>query len=286
VTRRIVIALLSTAAAYTPIPKIELSDNGPGQAPAITSSLTQPSGQSASKTIGAQFPPEFTYNPKFDVPGCKPDDEKNATCPDNTKLGTIDVTTPFGSASGPVNLMTDLRLVGFLSAYLGAIQERVVGTIFVTDKGGAEVVFDNLPDIPVTSSKIALDGGPKGALVTPRRCGTYNVQAHLVSHDGSVVDKALPVVIDGCPAALTLTGVRLAGRVLHWKTSEPARTNVTLLIRNRRDNEWGEATSGHTNATTLRLPGLPAGTYEAVLRAVTADGRASPARTLRFRIGR
>lgn len=281
-TRRILVALLTTAAAYTPIPKIELSDHGPGQAPAITSSLTQPSGQSASKTISAQFPPEFTYNPGFRVPGCSPEDEKNATCPDDTKLGTIDVTTPFGSASGPVNLMADLRLVGFLSAYLGAIQERVVGTIFVSDKGGAEVVFDNLPNIPVTASKIALDGGPKGALVTPRRCRTYQVKAHLVSHDGDVVDQALPVAVDGCPAALTLTHARLTGRVLRWKTSEPARTNVTLLRRGVTD--WGEAISGHTNAAMMRLPGLPAGTYRAVLRAVAADGRASPARTLRFRI--
>jgi hypothetical protein len=281
--RRRAAVLAAGAAAYTPVPALELSTHAPSAAPAITSTLVQPSGQNATRTISATFPHDFTYNPRFHVPGCEPADEEAATCPPDSRLGTIDVSSPFGDASGPVHLMRDLRLVAFIGAYAGLVQMRMVGTISIHDDGGAEIVFDNLPDIPTTYGRIALEGGDRGPLVNPRRCGAYSVHARLVSQQDEVVEQDLPVVIEGCGAAVVVRRPRVARGVLRWAVSEPAVTRVLLLRRGRSD--WRQVGAWRRAKPLLRLPALHAGTYRALLRATAADGRTSPARALRFVVG-
>ncbi|MEA2126261.1 MAG: hypothetical protein QOI80_3043 [Solirubrobacteraceae bacterium] len=277
-------ALLAAAsAAYTPVPLLELSTHAPSAAPAITSTLTQPGGQAATRTISATFPHDFTYNPRFHVPGCEPADEQAASCPADTRLGTIEVTSPFGQATGPVHLMRDLRLVAFLGAYAGLVQMRMVGQISVHDDGAAEIVFDDLPDIPATYGRIALDGGDRGALVNPRRCGHYTVHSRLVSHQGDVVEQDLPVSIEGCGAAVAVRRPRVAGRVLRWALSEPAVTRVVLFRDGRAG--WRQVGAWRRARTQLRLPRLRAGAYRVLLRATSADGRTSPARSVRFVVG-
>jgi hypothetical protein len=281
--RRRLAALAAASAAYTPIPALELSTHAPLAAPAITSSLTQPSGQNATRTIAAVFPHAFTYNPRFHVPGCAPADEQAGTCPEATRLGTIEVTTPFGSANGPVNLMRDLRLVAFMDAYGGLIQQRMVGTVTVHDDGAAEIVFDNLPNIPATFGRIALEGGDHGVLVNPRECGRYTVHAKLTSHQDEVVEQDLPIAITGCHREVAVRRPRFAGRVLRWAVSEPAVTRVLLLRRTPR--EWRQVRAWRTARTRLELASaLAPGRWQFLLRAVTADGRASFARAVRVRV--
>jgi hypothetical protein len=281
--RRRVAALAAASAAYTPVPALELSTHAPLQAPAITSTLTQPAGQNATRTISAVFPHAFTYNPRFRVPGCQPADEQAETCPEASRLGTIDVTTRYGSGSGPVHLMRDLRLVAFVSALGGLYKQRMVGTVSVHDDGAAEIVFDNLPDISATYGRIALEGGDKGVLLNPRECGTYQVHAKLTSQQDEVVEQDLPIAIEGCRGEVRVRRARFAGRVLRWAVSEPAATRVLLMRRGPR--EWRQVRAWRTRGTTLKLrSALGAGRWQFWLRAVTADGRASFAQVVRVRV--
>lgn len=280
--RRALAILASTAAAYTPIPGLELSERGPMRAPAITSTLTQPGGQSGTRTIAARFPSAFTYNPGFAVVGCTAQAEASESCGEESRIGEVFVRSSFGDATGPMHLTEDLRLVGFLGSYAGLVRQRIVGTIIVGDDGSAEVVFDDLPDIPVTFSRISLAGGSRGILMTPARCGTYEVRAHFVSHRDEVSDHMLPVEIEGCPAPLRIAAVRLDGRTLRWEVSGADHTEVRLLRKARR--AWREVRSWRRTETALVLPSRLRGAFRADLRAFSADGRASPARSKRFRL--
>jgi hypothetical protein len=71
--------------------------------------------------------------------------------------------------------------------------------------------------------------------------------------------------------------------VLRWAVSAAARTEVVVLRGSK--GVWSEVARRTVRGTSWRLPGLGAGRYRAVLRALAADGRASPARTIAFRVG-
>jgi hypothetical protein len=71
--------------------------------------------------------------------------------------------------------------------------------------------------------------------------------------------------------------------VLRWAVSEPAVTRVLLLEHKR--HEWRQVRAWRTARTTLKLPSaLRPGRWEFLLRAVTADGRASFAREVHVRV--
>jgi hypothetical protein len=264
-------------AAYAPVAALALSTHVASHPPGVTATLTQAGGQSATKRIVTRFPSAFTYNPAFAVDGCEPADEQAATCPEASRLGTVEARSPFGEAEGPVHLTSDLRLVGFLGAYAGLVQVRFTGRITVADDGSPVLAFDDLPNIPASFSRISLEGGSKSLFVNPRRCGTYAVHADLESHASEHVGADLPLRIDGCPTAVAIRRPRVVRGVLRWRTSEPAVTGVVLLRGGAR------IASRRTGGGAWRLPRLREGRYRAILRARTDDGRVSPARTVRFR---
>lgn len=272
---------LALLAAYTPGVSVELSDTAPGVVPAVTSQMTFDPDQSATYAIAARFPLAFTYNPGFDVPGCAPADEAAATCPESSRIGEVEAVSPFGTGEGPVYVTADLRMVAFLRSYAGLINFRSEGTIQALDDGTAELRFTGLPDIPATSGRIALEGGDRGLLVNPRRCGRYDVAVRFDSHGGESAQATAPVTIEGCPPPVTVRRLRLRGGRLTWRVSEPSTSTVLLL--GRRDGAWRERRRWRTTATAVRVGRPPSGRYRLVVRARTADGRGSPARTLSLR---
>jgi hypothetical protein len=272
---------LALLAAYTPGVAIELSDAAPGAVPAVTSRMTFDPDQNATYAISARFPPAFTYNPDFDVPGCEPADEAAERCPAESRIGEVEAVSPFGSAAGPVHLMSDLRLVAHLRSYGGLVSFRSEGTITALDDGTAELRFTGLPDVPATSGRVALEGGSRGILVNPLHCGTYEVAVRFEAHGGETADVTAPVPIRGCQRKLRVRSVRLEGRRLTWRLSEPAVSTVLLLAR--RDGAWRERRRWRTSATQVRVGRLPAGRYRFVVRAQASDGRGSAATSLSLR---
>jgi hypothetical protein len=281
--RRQIAALAAASAAYAPLPALELSTHGAAAVPGVTATYTQADGETPTRTITSVFPSAFTYNPALDVPGCAPDDEAAATCPEASRIGTLVVTSPLGTADGPVHLMRDLRLVAFLGAYGGLVDMRVVGTTRVRHDGSFQLSFDDLPNLPVRSSVLTLEGGTKGIVVNPRRCATYPVQVTLTSQSDETVRQEIPVTIDGCGAPVVVDRLRVAAGRLLWRVSEAATTRVVLLRRT--GAVWRQVRAVRRRGTILPLVRLRAGRYRALLRATTADGRVSRAAVARFRLG-
>jgi hypothetical protein len=297
------------AAAYAPTLAVELGSTEPGVAPSLISTMTQSSGESATRTARVRYPPQFGFNPAFAVAGCTPAQEQAGACPEASRIGAARAQTPLGTFSGEVHFTTDFRLVIFLRDATGLIQQKVVGTFRVLEDGSREVVLDNLPNVPSTFSQVALEGGPKGILLNPRNCGTYSVRAQFESHAGEVATSEPSVEIAGCRSGPRITAVRVrpqrfppsggssgkgkGGAIVSWRLAETAdRTDIAL--QRRTPESWRQLRTlrgpGDAGRNELRLTGrlhgraLSPGSYRVVLRAIGPDGAISPSRATRFRI--
>src|SRR3954451_16441573 len=222
-------------AAYEPAWSFHLSDNRPAVAPAITSTLSQKSGESATRRVSVRYPQQFGFNPGFSAKGCTPAQEQADACPEPSRIGPTRAVTVLGTFSGPVYLTEDFRLLAYLRGLGGAIGRKFEGKLYLGSDGSIETVFDDLPNFQATFAEIAVEGGSRGLLLTPRRCGRYSVHGAFDSHAGDHVTRTLQVQIAGCPLRPIVSGVRLRPRrfrrrtVLRWRLSQPAnRTTVSV----------------------------------------------------------
>lgn len=287
-------------AAYSPTLELTFDRYEPAIAPAVTAVMRQQSGEDTTRTIAARFPPEFTLNPAFAVSGCTPAREQSDSCPPESRLGAVSIMSSFGPASGTLFLAEDFRIVASIQALGGLVRQRLTGRVRALDDGSPEVVFDDLPAVPVTESRIALDGGPRSIFITPRRCGRHEVGARFVSHDGAEVKMMHPLEIVGCPTPLRVAAVRIASgsdgkTIVRWRlTTAAAYTTVELYRRSR--GAWRSlgvvratgAAGRHRITVSPHWRGrrLRVGRHRVALRAITGDGAVSPARYARFAVGR
>lgn len=116
-------------------------------------------------------------------------------CPGASKIGTVEIDTP----------VLDERMTG--SVYLGQPKSQVAssGDMFrlflvaegsdVTIKqegritpdpatGRLRAVFDQVPELPFSSLRMALKDGPRAPLTTPSACGTHTTTATITSWGG------------------------------------------------------------------------------------------------------
>ena len=276
-----VMLALSTpaAAAYAPKLQITLDPATASKPPAITSVVTQQSGETPSKTVRVSFPVGFSPQLGAKVDSCQPSDEDNGSCPPGTQLGTAHADAAVlglpAAFDGTVHLAgvqgAKFRLVVFLhNPTFG--DQKIVGTAAVRPDGGYDTTFDNLPDILVTSFRLALAGGERALLQNPSKCGTFVFHAAFTSQQGEQAAADFPVDISGCaapkPRPLTLSGVRLArdGSV-RFTLSAPAKGTVTVKRAGRR--VVAKAFTGRAGANRLRTRRLRPGRY---VVAITATG--------------
>jgi hypothetical protein len=122
-----------------------------------------------------------------------------ATCPDSSKLGTVQVDTPLLSEplTGFLYLGTQQSndpqsgqmFRAFLVASGSGILVKLPGEVKADPVTGqlSTYFFDN-PQVPFEKLHLELFGGPGAALVDPPSCGTYTTDATLTSWSGKTVD--------------------------------------------------------------------------------------------------
>lgn len=305
-------AALSQAAAgaqgaYAPRLTIEVAPAAPRTAASLTSSFRQEPGESSNRTIRVRFPPTFTFNPGFAVTGCTPAEEGAGSCPDASRIGTATVESELGTFTGTVHFASDYRLLIYLRT-LGLIEQKIVAILTVLPDGSIESVLDDLADVRVTSSTIALDGGSRSLFLTPAACGAQTVEGRFTSHSGEEARSDARVEIAGCDSApeiarLTVRPVRLrpgAPGSVRWQLSEGgSRTDVAIerLRRTGPGGAWirwrrvlsatGTAVGGENRLRVDSIPGwrrLAPGTYRAAIQARSDRGKVTDSRAVEFRI--
>jgi hypothetical protein len=169
--------------------------------------------QSDLKTAVVRFPAGMRVNPSSadGLQGCSPDQialdsESEPSCPDASKLGTMEIDTPLldtpltGSAylAKPFdNPFGSLLAVYLVASAKGAVI-KVPGEV-QTDPvtGQLTATFDNNPQLPFTLVRTVLNGGPRAPLTMPNTCGDHTTQTTLTGWNGKVVNTTSTFTISG-----------------------------------------------------------------------------------------
>jgi hypothetical protein len=278
-------------AAYRPAFSLTLSDGRPAAAPAVTATVTQAPGESASRRLAVRYPPQFGFNPGFAVTGCAASQETAGACPEESRIGTSRAVTLLGTFSGPVYLSEDFRLLAYLRGPAGMPEQKLEGKLYLHPDGSIEIVFDDLPNLPATLAETTVEGGSRGLLLTPRHCGSYRVAGSFRSHAGEESRSDVPIEITGCPERPVISGLRTRPRrfkghtTLRWRLSQPAR-HTSVSVQRLAGSRWRELRvlvgPGRVGDNRLRVGGrrLRSGRYRFVLRAMGRDGLASRSRSV------
>jgi hypothetical protein len=134
-----------------------------------------------------------------------------ATCPDSSKIGTVEVTTPLldDPLEGEIFLGTQksqdpqsgemYRM--FLQAAGSGVRVKLPGSVKVDPvTGQLTTTFASNPQVPFDSVTVRLFGGSRAPLVNPSSCGTKITSANITSWAGSAVDTTSSYEVDrGCP---------------------------------------------------------------------------------------
>jgi hypothetical protein len=132
-------------------------------------------------------------------------------------------------------------LPGLLVRFTTPAQLDLAGTVEFTPQG-VKSTFSGVPDVPLERFELALDGGPKGALVLPTgvdlcKDPAPSIRGQFTAHNGATASHSERVKIAGCGPRAKLTLKRLGS----------ARPSLTLTVsRSPGDPELGRV--------RLRLP--------------------------------
>lgn len=263
---------------FAPVVAIDLSTPAPKAVPAITATVTQATGESTIATLGVEFPRAFGYNEGFTAARCQPVEEAAEACPEASRIGTVSATSPIAPAEGSVYITDDFRIVAFAEALGGLISIKVDGAVTVAPAGGFAITFSGLPDLPLSSVKLALDAGNRGVLKSPARCATYTLPVQFTAHDGSAATAAPEVAIAGCAPPAPVRAVTARKGIVTWKVA--AGTQATRLTLKRGSRT---VSTRRVVGTQTAFKGLDAGRYRVTLRALAA-GLSSRPSSATFRI--
>jgi hypothetical protein len=298
------VAAAPASAAYAPQFSFSVSPATANTAAAITSTITQADGETASKTVTVSLPSGFTPNLGNKLAACGTFDEALGTCPADSQMGQASATVlgiPFSGPvyfGGPASSPGSFRLIVTISnPALGP--QKIIGISSLRGDGGIDTVFDNLPPFLATSFTLGLDGGDRSLLKTPATCGSLPVNASFVSQSGETASRSVPLDISGCssttspsgsapsapkapsaPAALRVGAPKLTrAGVVSFTLSAPAKVTVTVTRAGKRVAR--RSVSGRAGANRARLGRrLKAGRYRVTLAAKDAAGKTVTRRAL------
>jgi hypothetical protein len=314
----LLLAPATALGAFAPKLEVKIEPATADSLTAITSTITQATGETASRTVKVAFPLGFQSHVGGSVVGCEPADANAGTCKPDSKVGDAKaLATGVGELAGPVHLITDpgkIHLAMFLKGGpLGLVEQRIDGLVTIQPDGSFLSTFDNLPDVPTTLFELKFLGGDKSLVLTPRTCGKFTFKGSFVSHKDETAASDAPVTVSGCastdkpvisaagtnprkfkavktPADRTRPGF---GTLLKWALSE-ATGGTRIIVERKKGKRFGKVTSflgtGIKGENALKFEGrgkgkaLPPGKYRFALQTTSKAGVRSAVKRVAFTI--
>jgi hypothetical protein len=203
-------------AAYAPRLSIAVEPATAASTVAITSTVSQAAGEEAAKKVRLSFPRGFGFKLAAVValPTCSAAQFGGGACPENSRIGSVDADAgfPVGTVSGGVYYGGATSGAPTLYAFLSnsltkllGMDQKIKGTTEFRADGGADTVFDNLPNVATTRLTFAISGGDKGIVGSPLTCGVFTFKGAFTSQSGATATSETAVNISGCAPAPTPT---------------------------------------------------------------------------------
>jgi hypothetical protein len=141
-------------------------------------------------------------------------DGEAGKCPEASKIGSLEVTTPLLDHKLPGSLYIRQpdtgasRANGLYTLFLevddpiSGVIVKLRGSVVPDEKTGQLTAsFADNPQLPFSDLDLSFKGGPNGALITPSACGSYTTQTQLTPWAGPTSTAATPTssfTVDGC----------------------------------------------------------------------------------------
>jgi hypothetical protein len=204
-------------------PKLALSLSGKGQTtdgkhPAITATVTQKPGQANLKKVRVTLPLSLALDPDNANGLCEFVDGSKVTptCPKASIVGTATATTPIlgQPLSGPVYFVKNVRKDAKSGRDIKTLPKLVIPLVGenglkLTLTGTSDVeddqlvtTFDNIPDAPVSSFKLSINGGKGGILAVSGAdiCkGTQIADQQIDGQNNKQADTGVYIQTPSCP---------------------------------------------------------------------------------------
>jgi hypothetical protein len=153
------------------------------------------------RRVTVVLPPGMSVSPSAagGLGACAPaqiglDDDKEATCPGVSRIGTVEIDTPLlpdplrGSvylAEQNANPFNSLLAIYVTAQADGALIKLAGHVVADPVTGQLTTTFDDDPQLPFSEFKLTLFGGSRGALATPESCGAVAASALLTPWNGA-----------------------------------------------------------------------------------------------------
>lgn len=186
------------------------------------------------------------------VTGIDLEDGEAAKCPNGSKIGSIEVTTPLLDHPLPgaiyIAAQNDNPFKSLLAIYL-AVHDPQTGVVIklaghveanpVT--GQLTTTFDENPQLPFEDMKLSFFGGERAALTTPATCGQYAASASFASWaqpESTVSPFVQPFTLTSGPGASACSAPGFAPSfVAGTSTNQAAGYSPFVMTLNRKDGE-------------------------------------------------
>jgi hypothetical protein len=192
-------------------PKIAAVMGGPGGTARnahvpFTATITQTPGEAAQLGAAVTLPNSVSSAVSAISTLCTSGQLAASACPDAARLGTATIASPLlpTPVQGPVFAILRPGQLPGIGVEFGGVLPFVLSGSTGLSSGRLQNVFGGLPDVPLTSFSLAIDGGPHGLLEATRNlCSgpASTVDAALTGQNGAAVNVSAPVTVQGCGAA-------------------------------------------------------------------------------------
>jgi hypothetical protein len=169
---------------------------------ALTSTITQASGQAATKQVRLTLP--FGLLPRSDASSRACSASDPSTCPASSTIGSATVKTPLSAQplTGRVVLIASPNggTPGTAIVFGSPFAITLTGTSSTTASGQLVTTYSNMPDVPLSSVSVALDGGSDSLLVNGETLcfGSPKLSAAFTGQNGATASSAASITVSGC----------------------------------------------------------------------------------------
>ncbi|HKN93370.1 MAG TPA: hypothetical protein VJU60_03470 [Thermoleophilaceae bacterium] len=171
----------------------------------FVATITQAPGESAQLATAVTLPASLASGVSAVAGLCTADQLAAAACPANARLGTATIASPLlpNAVQGPVFAILRPGQLPGVGVEFGGVLPFVLSGNSGLAGGRLQNVFSGLPDVPLTSFSLAIDGGPHGLLVATRDiCSgpAPTVDGAFTGQNGATTTASAPVTVVGCGA--------------------------------------------------------------------------------------
>jgi hypothetical protein len=270
---------VGNCAALPVDPKLSIALTGKGQTtddkhPGVDATVTQKPGQANLKKVTVTLPLSLALDPDNAQALCEFTDgsKVDPTCPATSIVGQATATTPIlnGPLTGPVYFVKNIRIDPKSGRQIKTLPKLVIpltgpngvrlnltGTSNVVDDHLVNT-FDQIPDAPVSSFKLDIDGGKHGILVVSGTdiCKSTQIATREVDgQNGKTADASFALSTPGC--ALKILSKKVGKTTVAIKVGGLGAGKVTVTGKGIKKTSKTIASSTVATITARRTKGTP-----------------------------